>query len=278
MGVEDSRLNPGSRQSDQRSVYVQSKSRLALWRRCASAAFWDKAWHQLTDDQLQHVLRRTGRLGSLGSFLSRWLPREGVVLEAGCGTGLWVSRLRSRDYDCIGIDFTVSSLLRSKTVRPNLPLLGGDVLHLPFADGSLAAYVSFGVVEHFADGPGQALREAARVLRPGGVACVSVPYENPLRQKAPTVSERNALAQGLEFYQYYFSQRDFEAELARAGLRPVGVFRGYGVYSVLKSRVRLLSLLERFLPRKSVWTPALDLIPGLPRLAAHMMFTVALKP
>ena len=271
-------MNPGSRQSDQRSVYVRSKTRLALWRRRASAAFWDKTWHCLTDDQLRHVLRRTGRLGSLGSFFSRWLPREGVVLEAGCGTGLWVSRLRSRGYDCIGLDFAVPSLVRSKTVRPELPLLGGDVLHLPFADGSLAAYVSFGVVEHFPEGPSPALWEAARVLRTGGVACISVPYENRLLQRVPTVSEHDALALGLEFYQYYFPQRDFEAELARAGLRPTGVFRGYGVHSVLKGRVSLLSLLERLPPRKSVWTPVLDLIPGLPRLAARMMFTVALKP
>jgi hypothetical protein len=46
---------------------------------------------------------------------------------------------------------------------------------MPYADGSLAGYLSFGVVEHFREGPFVVLTEAFRVLRPGGVAIITTP-------------------------------------------------------------------------------------------------------
>ena len=261
-----------------RGIYVRDNERLALYRRQASAAFWDESWHRISGDALRHALRPTGRLGIAGGFFADQLPLSGTVLEAGCGTGLWVRRLRHRGYECIGLDFAIPSLVRSKGVCPELPLLGGNVLHLPFADGALAAYLSFGVVEHFESGPGPALREAARILRRGGVACFSVPYVNLLRRSVPTVSKREAISQGLEFYQYYFSEEDFNIELEQAGLRPTDIFRYQNVYTVLKGRVSLLSRIARFLPRQPLWTPIMDLVPGLPRLAAHTLLTVAIRP
>jgi SAM-dependent methyltransferase len=58
-----------------------------------------------------------------------------------------------------------------------------DVRALSFADASLDAVVSQDVLEHVADHR-DALREAARVLRPGGVLVLSVPfYDTALRSE-----------------------------------------------------------------------------------------------
>ena len=191
------------------ACYVRKGAWLAQFRRRATAQFWDEEWLARSEDKTRHALRSHASLASHGKLFRQWLPKPGVILEAGCGTGLWVRRFLDRGYNCIGLDYAILTLQRSKRVVPDLPLLAGDVSSLPFDDGSLAAYVSFGVVEHFEAGPCLALREAVRVLRPGGVALISAPYENPYRRNIATVDEQTAQRQGLEFYQYYFAPSVF---------------------------------------------------------------------
>jgi SAM-dependent methyltransferase len=53
--------------------------------------------------------------------------------------------------------------------------LVGNALHLPFAGGTFDLVVSQETVEHLPD-PFQALREMARVLRPGGRLYVQAPF------------------------------------------------------------------------------------------------------
>lgn len=89
----------------------------------------------------------------------------GVCLEIGCGTGANAGQLRELGWTPVGMDLSVG-MLRHATGR--LPVARGDAERLPIADASVPAVVS--VMVH-TDMPGYpaVLREAARVLRPGGV-------------------------------------------------------------------------------------------------------------
>jgi SAM-dependent methyltransferase len=57
-----------------------------------------------------------------------------------------------------------------------LTLLRADIRELPFADSSFDLLYTMGTIEHVAEYE-QAVREIARVLRPGGRAIVGVPYK-----------------------------------------------------------------------------------------------------
>jgi SAM-dependent methyltransferase len=66
--------------------------------------------------------------------------------------------------------------------RNHVPSAAGSLTALPLADGSLAAAVAFYAVIHLDDGGlATAAGELARVLRPGGVALVSIHVGDEVR-------------------------------------------------------------------------------------------------
>jgi len=89
------------------------------------------------------------------------------VLDACCGTGdLAIAGTRAGGR-VTGLDFSERMLERARRKAPELEWASGDLLALPFADGSFdAATVGFGVRN--VDDLELALRELRRVLRAGG--------------------------------------------------------------------------------------------------------------
>ncbi len=93
-----------------------------------------------------------------------------VVADVGCGHASFVVSSREFCHQLIGVDF-------SPGIAQN-PWVGdkvrGDLYRLPLADGSIDLVISRYVLEHL-EHPIEALREAARVLRPGGKLLVLTP-------------------------------------------------------------------------------------------------------
>ena len=95
------------------------------------------------------------------------------VLNAGAGQGTFSRRLEERGFDVTSVDESEAAV---EVLRRRLTgdVRRGDVTALPFADGSFDAAVLGEVLEHVPDDEA-ALREVARVVRPGGRVAVSVP-------------------------------------------------------------------------------------------------------
>ncbi|MGY1737870.1 demethylmenaquinone methyltransferase [Geodermatophilus sp. SYSU D00684] len=104
-----------------------------------------------------------------------------VVLDVAAGTGVSTVELAAGGVHAIACDFS-QGMLRAGAARP-VPKVAGDAMALPFADASAdGLVVSFGL-RNVAD-PDAALREFARVVRPGGrlVVCeFSSPTWKPFR-------------------------------------------------------------------------------------------------
>jgi SAM-dependent methyltransferase len=96
----------------------------------------------------------------LGVFLdaSFDLPRDGRVLDAGCGPGQYLPPLRARVREVVALDIA--------HVRG--PEVVGDVQALPFPDDSFDAVLAMHMLYHVPDIP-VAVAELRRVLRADGV-------------------------------------------------------------------------------------------------------------
>src|SRR5262245_61971007 len=96
---------------------------------------------------------------------------RGRLLDLGCGTGGVLPHLAPYG-EAIGLDPAPEAAKYCR--QREVPMVVGSGLELPFADGSFDAVLALDVIEHVADDVAL-LREARRVLRPGGVLLVTVP-------------------------------------------------------------------------------------------------------
>jgi SAM-dependent methyltransferase len=116
------------------------------------------------------------------AFLDRaGVALNGRILDAGCGGGGMPLSLAEEAELVVGIDpaerFQDAGVrLGQERSLTNLHFALADGMYLPFADGSFNLVLSHAVIEHVADAP-LYLREAARVLAPGGRVYLSTaPY------------------------------------------------------------------------------------------------------
>jgi ubiquinone/menaquinone biosynthesis C-methylase UbiE len=140
-----------------------------------------QAWENIWDSASVEVELQTNqyrRAIQQRNMYLPYLPKGELILEAGSGLSGVVITLREMGYHVMGLDYAVNALQISREHTPNLPLVAGDVHHLPFDDNVLGAYLSFGVLEHFEHGMAAALKEAYRVLKPNGIAVITIPYPN----------------------------------------------------------------------------------------------------
>lgn len=95
------------------------------------------------------------------------------VLNIGAGQGSFSRLLEDRGFDVVSTDVSQAACdVLAQRVRG--PVVRADVLALSFADSSFDSVVLGEVIEHIDDDAG-ALKESWRVLRPGGIAALSVP-------------------------------------------------------------------------------------------------------
>lgn len=112
----------------------------------------------------------------IDAYQTSEVPRPGLVLDAGCGTGGLLQRLGrlTPSADGVGIDLNVEAARRAGQKSGSEVALA-SVNKLPFADRTFSAIFSADVLYHRSVDPLAASREAQRCLMPGGALFVNVP-------------------------------------------------------------------------------------------------------
>lgn len=224
-----------------------------------STDYWEREWASvdLEATHLSHVTQPD----ALMSLLERFVPESGIVVEAGSGASTHLAALRSPGRRLVGVDLAGQALRASAGVWPDLEMVEGDIRAMPLRSGSVDCVVSLGVVEHIEGGPGDALREHRRILKPDGVGLISVPTVNVVRwlkdrwhldvRRRRTYVARGRLVSNVDrphdgsgpgsFHQYEFGRSSWHAALADAGFEVVSdhrhmVHAGLGELTFLAGR------------------------------------------
>jgi ubiquinone/menaquinone biosynthesis C-methylase UbiE len=161
------------------------------------------------------------------------------VLDLGCGGGRHAFEVYRRGADVVAFDLDPGELipvtsmfggmLAEGEVSPQAAAgaVSGDARSMPFGDGAFDRVIAAEVLEHILDDQ-QAMNELARVLRPGGLAAVTVPAFLPERICWALSSEYHDTPGG---HVRIYTRVELEAKLARAGLTALWHHHAHGLHS-----------------------------------------------
>lgn len=212
--------------------------------------FWTRHWDSVAKTPNVGTVGRSDEYRAMLPYLER-LPPGSQMLDGGCGMGAWTVFLSSQGFNVVGLDISERTITRLKELLPRHRFVCGDIRRTSFHDGSFDAYLSWGTFEHFENGLGECVREARRVLKPGGLLFVSVPHQNwrhilrdsrALHKWDSTYDPTHGYRQPQRFYQWRLTRPELHRELELGGFRVLEIKRigkRHGVYRWLQWDFRL---------------------------------------
>jgi ubiquinone/menaquinone biosynthesis C-methylase UbiE len=120
------------------------------------------------------------------SHWTRYASLNGTCLEIGCGAGRITNGLTRRFDRVIGIDVSDRMLALAREQVPNADYTLVDSTQIPLGEGAVDAVFTCHVLQHLetADDVTDYLREAHRVLRPGGTIMAHLMLAGAPRSRA----------------------------------------------------------------------------------------------
>ena len=222
-------------------IYFDKKRKLLLqFHKKMSKYFWDLHWLKDTDILRANVLIFNPK-SLVCRITQRFLsPKDGPILEGGCGLGNKVYQLKRMNFDATGIDSAKATINRLKKEVPEIKVQLADVRKIPFPDNYFAGYWSLGVIEHFFEGYFETIKEMKRVIKSKGYLFLTFPYMSPFRKLKVNFHLYKVMNQNFYlnkaasriFYQYILNKDEVIKAFNNIGLKlkyaePFGGIKGF---------------------------------------------------
>jgi 2-polyprenyl-6-hydroxyphenyl methylase / 3-demethylubiquinone-9 3-methyltransferase len=133
---------------------------------------YGERWYTANDDPVA-LLRAEARARNqwmISEMAKRTADADIRVLDIGCGAGFLTNELARRRFQVTGLDAseTTIEVARRHDATRTVEYRVGDAYNLEFSAGTFDVVCAMDFLEHV-DNPMQVVREASRVLKPGGL-------------------------------------------------------------------------------------------------------------
>lgn len=248
--------------------------------------YWTDVWEQRNlSENIDQSVEENEAFPIINKYIEN-LPDKSRLLDGGCGMGEWVYYYTRRDKEVIGLDISADTVLRLEKHFTNCQFRHGDIRDTGFSDNYFDAMFSWGTFEHFEIGLGECFQEAFRILKPGGLLFVSVPYQNfrhILRDRDAKTQNWNKVINTSDktkktvFYQWRLTKAELASEFLINGfnvkeIHPIA--KRTGVKRLLQHSFLKITPGHRLF--KPVFRTLLPIIPA--NYASHMIIGVGEKP
>ena len=166
---------------------------------------------------------------------------EPVALDIGCSSGRYVSGLKNKGMDAVGIDTAVIPL-KYASERVDAKFIGASAIDLPFKKESFDLVICIELLHHFEDEVlERVLEEISGVIKPGGIFIFDVKNKiNPILQLAYKVYDNINLtlkARTINFMIKLIRKYGFELIEKKGVLFPIASLDPYVIFFLREKKV-----------------------------------------
>lgn len=158
-----------------------------------------------------------------GVILSlKYARKDWKILESGCGCGRVIKYFQDLGYDIEGVELDEPTVTTVNKLYPELRIRLEDATKVNKPDEYYDMILSYGVIEHFYEGPFAILAEMHRLLKKGGIAIITVPSVNKVRQAKYKKNPGDLYYKwpsAEKFFEYRLLPEEFESLITSANFK-----------------------------------------------------------
>jgi SAM-dependent methyltransferase len=151
-------------------------------------------------------------------------PPGKSLLDISCGEGQLVVFARQKGLNAVGIDFALAAIKEGLSQGTHSCWIVGDGERLPIGAESYDYITHIGSLEHYQN-PVAGIREIARVLKPGGIACILLPNSYGLLGNIKNVYKTGDIFDDGQPLQRYNTRNGWQMMLESCKLLPFRIIK-----------------------------------------------------
>jgi 2-polyprenyl-3-methyl-5-hydroxy-6-metoxy-1,4-benzoquinol methylase len=205
--------------------------------------------------------------------------RKGRILDIGCGRGEFLSLLKERGWEAIGLELNEETASNARKAF-GLEIRTGSLVDAQFEDNFFDVITLWHVLEHLPD-PVQTMDECRRILKPGGLLVIALPHFDSLQAR---ISGKYWFHLDLPYHLFHFMDKNMELFLRKFSLRVMKAkqfsfeFNPFGYLQSLLNMCHIeYNLLYTMLHSKALRDKLYSDMKRS-RLYAHLFVTIVLLP
>lgn len=192
-------------------------------------------------------LKNTRRIRYTEDLMKKYHEKDGIVLDTGCGIGIYSSYLLRNGWNIISLDLSLSGLRIAKRRMMALNAFQASVDNLPFNDQSFNFVLSVDVIEHLSS-PLRYLKEVYRILRKNGLLIIQCPDSTSIagrmilrsdksHRRTFSLNEIQKICNALGYSELYSTTISFFPRLYPLNIILTKLFKSLVVYVGIKMEV-----------------------------------------